>query len=496
MPRKANGPSATVLGNEAFKAKFKPTRKQAPFVQANARYKLGGGARGGGKTYSLAGMAVALSTQYPGNKGFAGRRDMDAFRNTTLSDILAQIPRGLCREPCPNKTEKVITIATPRSLETGDSQYDSKIFYGELKDPDSMLSGNLGWFLIDEAFEVPKLSFDHLAGTLRHILPDGKIPPYYGLLASNPSPGWLMDVFPVMDEEQELYNQLVAEYGDMWMPQLPPTKDRFPNKTVNYDYAYFPFLAEDNPHLPDGYVENLIQTYKDDPVLLARYVYGRWDVSMAGLIYQLQAVHRWNPRKMGQRLYMPGQPVMVGIDPSNGSGHYAATFWQAWRDRLYVVAEYKVKGANDDDFIDWLSPQPFAQSIVDAVSDSARPDTVKRLRLMGLPARHSGRKDQNISINALGSLFRIDPAKGYARILIDESQAPQFVRELGLYQWQTPKAGQPTKEVPLKRNDDLINSAQYLAVARWPAEQVLLTGESEYRPARVSRPGFLGTRRR
>ena len=126
-----------------------------------------------------------------------------------------------------------------------------------------------------------------------------------------------MDVFPVMEEEQEFYAKMVDQYGDMWMPQPGPLRSQFPEKTISYDFAYFPFLAEDNEFLLEkdpGYVRNLINDYKHDPVLLARYVYGRWDVSMAGLIYQLQQAHRWNPKKPGQRLYMANRGVWEAID--------------------------------------------------------------------------------------------------------------------------------------------------------------------------------------
>ena len=163
-----------------------------------------------------------------------------------------------------------------------------------MKDAGSLLSGNLGWFLIDEAFEVPQLSFTHLGGTLRHVLPDGTVPPRYGLLASNPSPGWLMDVFPVMEEEQEFYAKMVDQYGDMWMPQPGPLRSQFPEKTISYDFAYFPFLAEDNEFLLEkdpGYVRNLINDYKHDPVLLARFECQNRE-AVAALVLELQQAGR------------------------------------------------------------------------------------------------------------------------------------------------------------------------------------------------------------
>lgn len=446
-----------------------PTEKQAPMVASSAMIKLGGGARGGGKTDFLARMAVTLSIQFPGNKGFMGRRDLSDFRSSTMEALLRSIPKGLCVEPCPHEQKKEFRLRTPRSIESGDPDWESTILYGELKDAGSILSGEIGWFAIDEAYEVPRLSFDHLSGSMRRKLPDGTVPPMFGLLASNPSPGWLMDLFPVTEEEQAAYNALVAQYGDGWLPQRFPTPFN-PQKMLDYDYAYFPFRAEDNPHLPPGYLERLIKTYQHDPVLLARMVYGRWDVTMQGLVYQLLQAHRWNPRRPGQRLYRQGVPVLLGIDPSNGAGNYAATVVQTHRDRILLVGEYKRQGGNDDDFLDWLHHQPFANQVADAVSDSARPDTIRRLRAKGLPVRSSGKKDVTAQINTVKSLMQVRPETGDARLLVDESQCPQFIREMGLRSYKQMSNDMNTPEQPLKKYDDLLNSFEYLASARWAGE--------------------------
>src|SRR5690349_4340779 len=74
---------------------FKASEKQKPFVDSSAMFKLGGGARGGGKSHTLAGIAVLLSFFFPGNVGYMGRADLADFIKTTLDMVLGLIPPEL-----------------------------------------------------------------------------------------------------------------------------------------------------------------------------------------------------------------------------------------------------------------------------------------------------------------------------------------------------------------------------------------------------------------
>ncbi len=471
--------------------RFKPTEKQTPMARSSAIYKLGGGARGGGKTHTLAGLAVQLSVLYPGNVGFAGRRDLDAFKNSTLKNLLDQLggcPSDLCLEH--HKTDKKITVRSK------DPRYPSEILYGELKDPDSILSGEIGWFLTDEAFEIPQLSFNHLSGSLRHMLPDGTAPPYHGLLASNPAPGWLMDMFPVTEEEQNLYQKLLGRYGERGWSMRAPTATN-PEKTIDFDYSYFPFRAEDNPHLDPGYVQRLIKNYQHDPVLLARFVYGIWDMNMEGLVYNLQKAHRWSPRVGGRkRLLIDNMPVELGIDPSNGSGNYAAVVVQQYRGSVHVVDEFKKEGGTDEDFIDWLHAQPYASRVSDAISDSALPVTVRRLRALGLQVRSVSKKDVNAQINALKALMAVDPKSGTAAFVVDESRCPQLLREFGLRSFARRSSKDPELNLsprPTKKHDDLLNALEYWVMEKRP--YVSFDDASQYRAPVARTQHFLRTKR-
>ena len=68
-----------------------PTHRQAQFRDCPARYKLYGGAVGGGKSVAVAAESLRLSLAFSGNRGFLCRHESRAFVNTTLKTLLKLI---------------------------------------------------------------------------------------------------------------------------------------------------------------------------------------------------------------------------------------------------------------------------------------------------------------------------------------------------------------------------------------------------------------------
>lgn len=439
---------------------FHATEKQLPFVQSSAMYRLGGGARGGGKSHTLAGIAVLLSFLFPGNVGYCGRADLLDFKKTTLPLILQLIPPELLVRH--QQQEHFIDILSC------DGKTTSRMWYGEMKDPGSVLSGNYGWFFIDEAYEVPEETFVNLAGTLRNdYLPNGTLRPLMGLLASNPAPGWLMEWFPVTEEEQAVYDEMVAQHGQNFIP-IPSPYQPNPEKVkmIDPDYAYFPFRARDNPHTGPAYETNLIKTYgKLGQAYIARMVYGVWDVTMEGLVHKLDERSLYRGQQPGQRLYRPGGPCILAGDPSNGAGVYAVNVLQRWKDRVLLIDEFHRPGGNDEDFREWLSAQPYANDVEYGIFDPAKPDTIKRLNSYGIPVRGM-RKKKNVEeqINSLNLALAVDPIKGYSTVLIDALYCPETVAELRKRTYRTPSRRNPNLRVsgqPVKAFDHHCNDLEY-----------------------------------
>lgn len=212
---------------------YTPTPTQSKAHKATERYKLFGGAMGGGKSRWLCEEAKELSMGYPGNRGVMCRYHLQDFKNSTLKLLLEVFPKEIISNH--NKAENTITLIN-----------GSEIIYmglSEKENIDKLKSMEIGFFCIDEASEVPKTSFLLFQSRLRRRLPDGTHSPFFGLLTSNPEDCWLKDDF------------VLRGGGD--------------------DYLFVPSLPRDNPYLPHDYEEQLRKTYPDDWVF--RYLEGSWD---------------------------------------------------------------------------------------------------------------------------------------------------------------------------------------------------------------------------
>lgn len=440
---------------------FKPWPKQARASQSMIRYKTAGGGRGGGKSAWIAGECWDLLVSYPGNVGFLGRADLEDLRRSALKEFFAQDQRaGLIVQH--HQTQMWVDV------ETAEPGVTSRLYYGELKDPSSQLGVNLGFFGIDEGYEVPQASFDNLRGNLRHRLPDGSFPPYFGFMTTNPAPCWIMDLFPVLRSQQQQVREGTWE---------------------RKNFGYFPFLASDNPANPPDYLDNLKEIYQNDPVMYNRMVLGLWDNMLTGLVYPFRPYHRWKaPVVYGKaplaRLWRPGLPVTLAIDPSGGAAPYAIAVIQEIGSYVCVVDEYygRGPGASDEAAIDWLHSQPYANSIVDAICDPAAKSSIDRLRANGLPVRGLSRpKDIRGQILGVKGLMKQNPVTGFANFLVDENYCTWTCLEFGSYAYKQPResealAGKLPPEQPEDKNNHIINAIEYWVREKRPTgDQAMYT---------------------
>lgn len=268
---------ATVIDTADF---YVPTEKQALGHACSAKYLEFGGSVGCGKSVFGCMEGTILNMEYPGNVGLICRWELEALRRTTLNSFDKLCPPDLI-------------TGHNQSLKTYHFPNGSKILYMGLRPSAKhnslarLGSLELGWFFIDEATEVPKEYFDMLKTRLRHRLPDGTFPRFRGLLASNPGEGWIKEIF--VDQE------------------LP-------------DHKFIPALPHDNPHLPPGYIDDLI---RDLPVeLVEQFIKGSWDIMKTGLyVFPYQWI-----RAAVQRELVPGEPKQAGIDPGGGGDETVGAF--------------------------------------------------------------------------------------------------------------------------------------------------------------------------
>ena len=243
---------------------YEANARQFVFHDAPETYKLYGGAMGGGKTYALCAEAYALSCDYPGNRGYICRHELTSFKRST--GLTLDLFLGLSRQ-----VERHHLTDHYYLLRNG-----STIYYGGLGDDqgaiDKLKSMELGWFAIDEASETSESFFLMLSSRLRIQLPGIR---YFGLLASNPDPGWL--------------------------------KQRFIDQKLP-DHIFVPALPRDNPQLPEGYVNRLIELFPED--WQARFLEGDWTAfEGTNHVFPFQAIQAACMREL-----TPGHPKAFGVD--------------------------------------------------------------------------------------------------------------------------------------------------------------------------------------
>lgn len=243
---------------------YEATARQAVFHAAPEMFKLYGGAMGGGKTYALCAEGIALSCDYPGNRGYICRHELKSFKRTTLlilEDMLERAGLAITH----HQTDNYFLL-----------RGGSEIFYGGLGDDktaiDKLKSMELGWFAIDEASETSEKFFFMLVSRLRLKRPGIR---YFGLLASNPDPGWLKYRF--IDQKRS-------------------------------DYIFVPALPKDNPHLAPGYIQRLVDNFPPD--WQARFINGDWGAfEGTNNVYPYQHLQAACLRGLA-----PGLPVVLGVD--------------------------------------------------------------------------------------------------------------------------------------------------------------------------------------
>ena len=209
-----------------------PLPQQALYISDKRRYKLYGGAMGGGKSFALCYHAILLSLDFPGNRGILCRNDFADLVPTTYQTFLEICNTYLGGIPGP-------VVKQHHQTQNWVEFYNgSRVYFRGLKDVGSLGSWNLGWFGIDEATECQEEHFNMLDSRLRMSIPGIK---YFGLLASNPGLGWV-------------YTRFIEKPGS--------------------EYSFVPALPRDNPFLPSDYEARLRAKWPE--VWVRRYLDGEW----------------------------------------------------------------------------------------------------------------------------------------------------------------------------------------------------------------------------
>ena len=197
------------------------------------------GGFGSGKTFSGALLGILLCRKYPGIRGLVGAQTFPVVRDTTLVQYFEHLDNLGYR-----KGVHYEYIKTEAKLIFNNK---SEVLFKYFEDDKKLKSLNLGFVEIEEMSDVPESTFNMLLGRLRQ----AGIPKYRLFGHTNPetTKGWIYKTF--VENPKPNYRLIIA----------PTTQNIF---------------------LPDGFVDNLKQTY--DPEYFRINVLGEFGDYCKGLI--------------------------------------------------------------------------------------------------------------------------------------------------------------------------------------------------------------------
>ena len=428
-----------------------PTERQAEFRDSPQTYKLYGGSLGGGKSYALSAEALRFSLMYSGNKGFMCRSEAKAFKETTLDTLLNLIFM------IEDRLKQKILVGHNRATETLFFITKSKILYGGLggrENHDRVKSMELGFYCVDEASECNEEDIDMLESRLRHRLPDGSYPEFFGLYASNPEPGWLKRRFIVPHVKG------ILEENRKFVPALP----------------------RDNKWLPPGYIENISRGKPD--YWVKRYIEGSWDAA-EGQVYPMFDfdIHVYPNTKSNYEIPHPkkrsGYPSMfAAFDHGQTNPACFLGFFKDFDDNVFIYDEYyspglisrhcnQIKKIFNIHLFDYKRADPSIDN-VSGERDGVEWTLHKEYASQGI-AFTKANNDIEAGINRVCEYLSIDPEhtnpitgeKGAPYIYIS-ARCVHLIDEIFEYQWEKSHSDKKDpRERPKKRRDHACDAMRY-----------------------------------
>lgn len=418
---------------------YQPLPIHTGFHTSTAQERALFGAFGSGKSYAGVAEAIAWCLEQPGIRGAIARLTIPELRDTTEPIFMEMLPPEILAAGKVSRTGGHIERFT---FPNG-----STVLFRSLDDWNKWRSLNLGFIFVDEANETDEESYEGIRSRLRQ----------RDITAEARGAG---------------YTHEITRRG-MWVATNPNGHDwlweRFVDKTreehQRVDSAWFRSTSLDNPYLPPEYVESLL-AYPE--AWVRRYVLCTFD-DFGGAVYP---EWQWDTHVIEPlKSYDPRNVFWMGMDP--GTRNPTAGLWvyvdKANR-RLVGVAEYEQQyTAAAQHALSWRKIEAkhrmnvrwrVADPNVNTVDRGSNMTLADQYRRLGY-SFNLGPRQHRDRIPALGSLI----ATGRFVVTTD---CPKTYEAIKQYRWEdvTPaqrSKGVDPKESPLKKNDHLVDCAQYVA---------------------------------
>ena len=212
--------------------------KQYKFLSADRKHVGFGGARGGGKSWSVRTKAKILAATYSGIKILIVRRTYPELVNNHINQLRDEL-HGLARY---NKSEKIFTFPNGSSIKFGYCNND--------KDLDQYQGAEYDVIFLDEATQLQEMWIKKITACVRGVN-DFPKRIYYTCNPGGASHGYFKRLF------------IDKRYEDGEVPE---------------DYCFIQALVTDNKALMASQPDYIKQLEALPPKLREAWLYGRWDI--------------------------------------------------------------------------------------------------------------------------------------------------------------------------------------------------------------------------
>ena len=212
--------------------------KQYAFLSSDRKHVGFGGARGGGKSWSVRTKAKILAASHAGIKILIVRKTFPELVNNHINFLITEL-HGIARY---NKTEKVFTFANGSTIKFGYCNND--------KDLEQYQGAEYDVIFLDEATQLQEMWIKKISACVRGV---NKFPKriYYTCNPGGASHGYFKRLF------------IDKKYEDGEDPE---------------DYAFIQALVTDNKALMASQPDYIKQLEALPPKLREAWLYGRWDI--------------------------------------------------------------------------------------------------------------------------------------------------------------------------------------------------------------------------
>ncbi len=227
-----------------------PSEKQKLFLKAETKHIGFGGARGGGKSWSVRTKAKLLALRYAGIHILIVRRTFPELVNNHINALQEEL-NGVARY---NKTEKVFTFPNGSSIKFGYCNNDNDLLQYQGAEFDVIF--------LDEATQLQEMWIKKITACVRGVN-DFPKRIYYTCNPGGASHGYFKRLF------------IDKQYG--------PGED--PN-----DYTFIQSLVTDNKALMKSQPDYVKQLEALPPKLKEAWLYGRWDIFQGQFFEDFRAI--------------------------------------------------------------------------------------------------------------------------------------------------------------------------------------------------------------